>query len=302
MKIALTGGTGFIGSHFLNQALAAGHTVLSIRRSLTSKTRIPLDRQPDWLDRQLDEVSAEDLKGCDLLVHFAAHTANVPYDSLANCLRWNLMAVLTLFEQARLAGIQRFLVAGSCFEYGRSGERYSEIPTNAPLEPMNSYAASKAAASIALRQWAEEHQLSLEILRVFHVYGEGEAETRFWPMLRRAAWAGDNFLMTAGEQIRDFMAVEDVAHLFLERAILPAYFNQALKVFNLSSGNPSSIRSFAEYWWKFWNAKGKLLPGILPYRSHEVMRFVAGADLIEVANDSLSGSNQSTSLRRICGS
>ena len=66
MKIALTGGTGFIRSHFLNQALAAGHTVLSIRRSPVSKTRIPLDRQP------ASEVSAEDLKGCDLLVHFEA--------------------------------------------------------------------------------------------------------------------------------------------------------------------------------------------------------------------------------------
>jgi nucleoside-diphosphate-sugar epimerase len=98
MKIALTGGIGFIGSHFLNQALAAGHTMLAIRRSPTSKTRISLDQQPAWLDRQLDDVSAKQLEGCDVLVHLAAHTGNVPYDSLANCLRWNLMAVLTLFE------------------------------------------------------------------------------------------------------------------------------------------------------------------------------------------------------------
>lgn len=91
-------GIGFIGSHFLNQALAAGHTMLAIRRNPTSKTRISLDQQPAWLDRQLDDVSAKQLEGCDVLVHLAAHTGNVPYDSLANCLRWNLMAVLTLFE------------------------------------------------------------------------------------------------------------------------------------------------------------------------------------------------------------
>jgi nucleoside-diphosphate-sugar epimerase len=285
MKLALTGGTGFIGSHFLNHALAAGYTVLAIRRSPTSKTRIPLDQEPDWLDCQLDEVSAEQLEGCHVLVHLAAHTGNIPYDSLANCLRWNLIAVLALFEQARLAGIKRFIVAGSCFEYGRSGERYDAIPTDAPLEPTNSYAASKAAASIVLRQWAEEHQLSLVILRVFHVFGEGESEIRFWPMLRSAALAGENFSMTAGEQIRDFMSVEDVAQSFLEQVKVRLAAPPSVNVFNLSSGNPTSIRGFAEYWWKQWDAKGDLFFGKVSYRNGEVMRYVAGPNLIQIPLD-----------------
>ena len=67
-----------------------------------------------------------------MLVHLAAHTGNVPYDTLANWLQWNLVAVLSLVEQARLAGIERFIIAGSCFEYGLSGEYYERIPTTAP--------------------------------------------------------------------------------------------------------------------------------------------------------------------------
>jgi nucleoside-diphosphate-sugar epimerase len=287
MNIVLTGGTGFIGSHFLHQALAAGHNVLALRRSSSSCPRIPMAQQPQWLERQLDEVMAEELRGCEVLVHLAAHTGNVPYDSLANCLQWNLIAVLALFEQARLAGIRRFVVAGSCFEYGRSGERYAAIPTDAPLEPTNSYAASKAAASIALCRWAEEHLLSLDLLRVFHVYGEGEAETRFWPSLRRAAMAGDDFQMTMGEQIRDFMRVEDVARTFLDRSIDELSTSQ-VKVFNLSSGHPITIRAFAEGWWKQWEAKGSLLFGAVPYRSNEVMRYVAGADVIRVKTEDMS--------------
>ena len=276
MNIALTGGTGFIGSHFLKQALAAGHTVRALRRSPSSKPRIPIDQQPEWLDRQLDEVTPEELQGCDVVVHLAAHTGNVPYDSLTNCLRWNLMAVLGLFEQARLAGICRFVVAGSCFEYGSSGERYEAIPTDAPLEPTNSYAVSKAAASIALRFWAEEHQLTLEILRVFHVFGDGESPGRLWPSLRRAAMAGEDFPMTAGEQIRDFLNVEDVASIFLQRAIEPNDHEAKAGIYNLTSGHPSSIRSFSEHWWEAWSAKGQLLPGTIPYRPAEVMRYVAG--------------------------
>ena len=273
MKIALTGGTGFIGSHFLRQALATRHSVLAVRRNTASQPRIPLEQQPFWLDSQLDEVRAEDLKECDVMVHFAAHTGNVPYDTLSNCLHWNLMAVLDLFEQARLAGIRRFIVAGSCFEYGRSGERFQEIPTNAPLEPTNSYATSKAAASIALQQWANENKLSLEILRVFHVFGEGESETRLWPSLRRAALAGKDFKMTKGEQIRDFQPVEDVASIFLNRACLIG-LPESSAILNLGTGNPLMIHQFAQKWWLRWQATGKLLIGALPYRYQEVMRFV----------------------------
>lgn len=192
------------------------------------------------------------------------------------------MAVLELFEQARLAGIRRFVVAGSCFEYGRSGERYSAIPTQAPLEPTNSYAASKAAASIVLTQWAEEHGLSLEILRVFNAYGEGEADSCFWPSLRRAALAGDDFAMTKGEQIRDFMPVEAVARTFLERACVPEAADSRVQLYNLSSGTPMSIAAFAEQWWRQWQAPGHLLLGRVPYRPDEVMRFVAGENLLPV--------------------
>ena len=280
MKILLTGGTGFIGSHFLNQALAAGHKVRALRRSPISKPRIPILRQPEWLERQLDQVSVADLEGCDVVVHLAAHSVQYPIDTLANCLHWNLIAVLALFEQARLAGVQHFIVAGSCFEYGRSGERYDAIPTDAPLEPTNSYAASKAAASIALRQWAEQHQLSLEILRVFHVFGEGEAETRFWPSLRRAALAGEDFSMTGGEQIRDFLAVESVAATFLQRAIAENPERTRFKLFNLSSGDPCTLRVFAEHLWEQMGAKGRLLLGKVKYRPDEVMNYIAGPEIL----------------------
>jgi len=282
MRILLTGGTGFIGSHFLNQALVAGHNVLALRRSPASKPRIQIDREPDWLDRQLDEVSASEIDGCKVLVHLAAHSVQYPFDSLSNCLHWNLIAVLALFEQAKLAGIRHFIVAGSCFEYGRSGERYGAIPTDAPLEPTNSYAASKAAASIALSQWASENQLSLEILRVFHVYGEGEAESRFWPMLRKAAFAGEDFPMTSGEQIRDFLAVEGVAKTFLDRATESVYSEAGIRVFNLSSGSPISLRAFSERLWVQWRARGQLLFGQKSYRPNEIMNYCAGSNSIRI--------------------
>ena len=63
MKIFVTGGTGFIGSHFINQAHEAGHEVVALRRSPDSKPRTSLKQEPVWLDQPLSEVWEELLAG-----------------------------------------------------------------------------------------------------------------------------------------------------------------------------------------------------------------------------------------------
>lgn len=269
MKIFLTGGTGFIGSHFINLAHAQGLVVVAHRRSQESRPRIPLQREPQWLELPLDEIESEHLAGCEAVVHLAAHTPNPPYDTFENCFYWNVMAAIRLFERAAQAGIKHWIVAGSCFEYGRSGERYSEIPTTAPLEPTASYPASKAAASSALAALAITNESRLFIGRIFQVFGLGELESRFWPSMRKAALSGEDFPMSPGEQVRDFVPVDQVARAFLRALSLPAPL-----VANIGTGRPQTLRAFAGYWWKKWEAKGKLLPGALPYRPNEVMRYV----------------------------
>jgi nucleoside-diphosphate-sugar epimerase len=180
---------------------------------------------------------------------------------------------LGLFRQAVNAGVRRFVVAGSCFEYGRSGERYEFIPPDAPLEPTQTYPASKAAASIVFSQLAVELGLRLSIHRIFQVFGEGEAMSRLWPSLREAARAGHDFEMTPSEQIRDFIPVEEVA-----RQLLAACQEETAPgepfARNLGTGRPRSLRDFAEEWWARWQAPGKLIFGAKPYRKGEVMRYV----------------------------
>lgn len=278
MNIFLTGGTGFIGSHFLKLALSNDHDILALRRSTSSQTKINLVNQPNWVTSSFEEVTVDQLLGMDCLVHLATHSGNVPYDDLLGCLSNNVFSVLQLFEKARIAGIKRFIVAGSCFEYGKSGEQFDQIPAIAPLLPTNSYAASKASASIALSQWADEHQISLEILRIFHVYGEGELDSRLWPSLRRAALGGLDFPMTLGEQIRDFQPVDRVVKLFLKRAV-ETNFQLSSKIYNIGTNKPSTILEFSQLWWDYFNATGSLLPGKIPYRTNEVMKYIPLVDL-----------------------
>ena len=274
MHLFVTGATGFIGSHFVPMALSHGFGVSAMRTSANSVPRIPWTQYPSFVTKPLDSLEKSDFAGTDAVVHLAAHSVNIPYDSLDNCMYWNVIAPLKSFIKAREAGVKRFVIAGSCFEYGMAGARYDFIPPNAPLEPIAPYAASKAAASIAFNSFAAETDSIVSIHRIFHVYGEGEHPSRLWPTLKAAAHQGIDVPMTGGMQVRDFSDVKHVAKHLMD-AIGNSQINPGSTYFeNVGSGIPTTIKQFAEFWWKEWRGTGKLLFGALPYRKNEAMRYV----------------------------
>lgn len=273
MKLFVTGGTGFVGTHFISQALVAGHEVVAVRRP-GSLSRLPLTVEPRWLDGALDEDWSKELQGCDVLVHLASHTPNPPYAPLDECLYWNVFAAMKLAYAATAAGITRFLVAGSCFEYGQVPPTVEFIDTTTPLAPTLSYPTSKAAASVAFEGFAREYGHRLKLLRIFQVYGEGEQATRLWPSLRRAALVGEDFPMSAGEQVRDFIAVEDVAAQFIRHLDFSDVEPGAPQILHVASGQEQTLLKFAQHWWSHWGATGRLMPGTLQYRKNELFRLV----------------------------
>jgi len=274
MKIFVTGGTGFIGSNFLNKVISEGHEVIALKRSKSSQPRVELVQEPIWITRQLDELLVEDFTGVDVIVHFAAHSMTPPYDTLENCIQWNVVAPISAFKKAIEAGVKKFIVAGSCFEYGLSGENYEFIPPDAPLVPTLTYAVSKASASMAFVQLALEKNIQLSIQRIFHVFGPGESDNRLWPSLKLAAQNGKDFPMTEGDQLRDFIHVDKVVQRFYELCCDKEIPFGSPLIENLGSGRSQSVLEFSQFWWNKWDATGKLLIGEMPYREGEVMRYV----------------------------
>jgi UDP-glucose 4-epimerase len=272
MKFFVTGGTGFIGSHVVENLVNRGLEVVALRRP-GSQPRIKLPKDPKWLEGGLESDVSEALNGTTVFLHLAAHGVNPKQDCFSECMRWNLMASLNLWQRAAGLGVRRFVIAGSCFEYGLSGEEFERLPVDAPLTPVSGYGASKAAASIAACAMARNQKLELAILRPFHVFGEGEAPDRFFPMLKAAALAGADFPMSPGEQVRDFVPVQDAAAAFVDFVSRPLEPGLP-EIHNLGSGKAQSLLEFARTWWATWNARGRLLPGALPYRPGEIMRYV----------------------------
>jgi nucleoside-diphosphate-sugar epimerase len=284
MKIFLTGGNGFLGSHVTRRLVAEGHEVVALRYPGTPLVECAGSGSIEWIEGTLEDDFSTPLASCSALLHLAAYGVNPAQNDWKECFRWNVTASLNLWLQAAAAGIKRFVIAGSCFEYGLSGERYAAIPVRAPLLPTKPYDASKAAATLAAHALAVDKGLELAILRPFHLFGEGEAPTRFWPSLRKAALAGDDFPMTAGEQVRDFVPVEFAAKRFVEALTDPSIIAGQPVIRNLGTGQPQSLRQFAEAGWKEWGATGKLIFGAVPYRANEVMRYVP--EITDSADDS----------------
>lgn len=273
MNVFLTGGTGFVGSYVLREMLEAGYAVTAIKYPGTEPV-ITLPEQPLWVRGTLEDDYQQHLTQCDTFVHLAAVGVNPSKATWEDCFKWNVIASLNLWIQASLAGISRFIICGSCFEYGLSGEQYEFIPVDAPLQPTGAYHSSKAAASMAALGFARDYKVEMLILRPFHIFGEGEADYRFWPSLKKAALNGEDFKMTEGMQVRDFTPVEMVAQSFC-KSLKDNSLKQGQPVIrNLGTGKPQTLSDFAQYWWTKWQAKGELIKGAVPYRKNEIMRYV----------------------------
>ena len=275
MHIFLTGGTGFVGSYFLQAALLAGHKVTALRRPCTSKSQISLSQELCWCEADLSTVDSSHIESVDILVHLASAGVSPKPATWSELVQTNVCGTMHLFEQAVEAGVRRFVVAGTSHEYGNSARIYKAIPPDAPLEPLTPYGASKAAAFQMMRTFAMLTGIELFYGRIFHSYGNGQFEGNFWASLFRAALDGNDFPMTTGRQIMDFIPISDVTQHLLTACTRIDISPGNPFVVNIGSGVPKTLLSFAQSEWCRLNASGRLLPGHLPDRPNQIERCVA---------------------------
>jgi len=281
MIIAVTGGSGFIGSHVVSMALRDGQTVRALYRKVTPPN-FPVNPRLIWIRGDIASATAWDelLTGCDALIHLGASgVANL--NDAFDAVHTNLPAHAYLLQAAARHEVRRLVLAGSCFEYGRTGERIGErgLLESDPLDPVNAYAAAKAAATLLCGPLARDMGLQCFILRPFHIYGPGEMPTRLIPSVIRAALSGNQIRTTDGLQIRDLVHVDDVAEAFLRSTTVGwAQPELGTCILNLSSGRPTPLRSVIELLVRTCGRDPALIEfGAVDHRPHEMWRLVGDA-------------------------
>lgn len=272
MKIFVTGGTGFIGGNFINVIPNEIEINAVVRNK--NKTKININRHVNWIHKELDCIDSKDLIGIDAVVHFASAGISPKKATWEELYYWNVNCTLKLLTAASEAGVRKFIMAGSNSEYGLSANVYDFIPPSAALLPTTPYGSSKAAAFEIAHAFCMKAKIILTYNRIFSAFGEGQFIGNLWPSLRKAAMNGENFHMTSGTQIRDFIEVKKIALNFLEDLNFNNHNIYTPRVKNICSGKGTSVLEFANSWWVKWNAKGKLIPGKIPDREDEPFRFV----------------------------
>lgn len=260
MRVLVTGGAGFIGSHVVDRLLEEGHGVVVLDNLFTGDLQNlkPHASKPSFrfVRGDVRDVRAvkEVVTGVDAVIHEAAITSvqfSLEKPSLTK--EVNVGGTLNLLDACLRAGVKSFVFASSCAVYGAPSKL--PISEKEELKPLSPYGESKVEAEELCRTFYEDHGLKTIRLRYFNVYGPrqvaGEYAGVMVKFLERLRRGQPPIIFGDGEQTRDFVYVGDV----VEATLLALDKGGAGEVYNIGTGEATSINQLCNL---FLRALGKL--------------------------------------------
>jgi len=298
MRILVTGGAGFIGSHLVDRLVATGHDVLVLDNFCTGTMRnlsnVQSSRNLKVVRTNIRRIPGQLLKKVgevDAVCHFAALTdVQASIKNPTTTSEVNVLGTLRVLDAARELKAERVIIASSAAVYG--------IPYRFPItedtatEPVSPYGASKAASELYSRAFEENHGIETISLRYFNVYGPRQTSSQYSGVIsifaRKLLRRQPLQIFGDGSQSRDFVFVADAIDgtiAALEKESLQS------RVFNIATGKETTILELAEMMQEIAGASSDLI--FKPPRKGDVRRSVAD---IARAQDEL-GFRPATDLR-----
>jgi UDP-glucose-4-epimerase GalE len=259
MRILVTGGAGYIGSHTARELQSGGDSVVLLDRR-TVDASSPNAGLPSILADVLDTALLTRVlqeHAIDAIIHFAGDKSVA--ESMADpgkYFRNNLGGSLSLLDAMVAAGTRRIVFSSSCSVYGQPS--HSPVDESAPIDPISPYAESKAMTERALRWYGSQHGIRSVSLRYFNAAGahpdgdlgeDWDTSTMLIPALLKAAAGrrgavdlyGTDHPTPDGSAIRDYVHVMDLAaaHASAVRWLADATGDVSL---NLGTGRGRSVR------------------------------------------------------------
>jgi UDP-glucose 4-epimerase len=263
-RVLVTGGSGFIGSHLTRRLLSMGCEVSATGRSSQALQGLPVRfieaplREADRFADLVRELTP------DVTFHLAARTARDRDPSLLlSMIRENTLPVAALCEALCAQPKAKLVVVCSGEDYGSIPGPWDESMREKPSSP---YGLSKSFAATLAMLSHSSFGLHAAAARPSVIYGPGQRPGMFIPSIVTACKNNQRFPMTWGEQLRDFLYIDDAVEGLLSM-LSPA---AAGRVFNLSTGSSYRIVDVAQ---RIHQAigQGELLLGALMYRPNEAM-------------------------------
>lgn len=241
MKILVTGGAGYIGSEITKLLLKANHEVVVLDDlSHGFAENVPKGAKLIVADMRDQKKAKQALDGVESVIHMAGLIV-VP-ESVKDPVKYcdnNVLGTVSFLNTMKEVGVKKIIFSSSACVYGTPDKL--PIKEDAPLRPDNPYGATKASTEAFLQAFHACFGFDVTILRYFNPYGPGkmaEPITHAIPNFIRAALAKKPLpLYWKGEQIRDFIYIEDLAQAHVDVLNLSGF-----NIFNLGSETGIKIK------------------------------------------------------------
>ena len=252
MKVLVTGGAGFIGSHLVRQLLEAEHAV-TVLDNVSTGTWQHLPQGKDtctcWEMDIRDKAAREKIEQAkfDVIVHLAAQTmVDVSVKDPEFDASENIMGTVNILEAARHSGVKRIIFASTAASYGDVTEDKLPIREEETLAPMSFYGLSKVTVEKYLKLYHDLYGLDYVALRFANVYGERQGDTGEGGVIsifaKRIAKDQGITVFGDGRQTRDFIYAGDIA----AGIIAAMTTDKANAVYNLSNQTETSLLELIE--------------------------------------------------------
>ena len=245
-RALVTGGAGFIGSHIVEKLLKRGiETVVLDDLSVGKPENLPKGAElitGDLCDRSTVQKT---LSGVDVVFHQAARVSiRDSFRGFVEDAHTNVLGTVNLLKCVEGSGVKKFIYASSMAAYGDA--RHLPIDEKHPLEPTSPYGVSKLASEKYILCFCKHLGIHPVILRYFNTYGPRQTHSPYVGVITifiQKLLRDDNLpIFGDGEQVRDFINVDDVA-----RANLIAMdYRGATQIFNVGTGIGTTINSLAQ--------------------------------------------------------
>ncbi|MBL4700862.1 MAG: NAD(P)-dependent oxidoreductase [Phycisphaeraceae bacterium] len=201
MKILVTGGSGFLGSHVSDALMQAGHEVTIFDFNASQYLQ---DGQKEIVGDITDENAVNKaVEGCDVIYHLAALAdINEAIDKPRETMFVNLMGTVNLLEAARKYKVKRFVFSSSIYVYSDQGSFYRT---------------SKQACEHLIQDYHDRYGLEYTILRYGSLYGpRADASNSVFKMITSALGTGKIEYAGNGQEVREYIHIRDAALMSAE--------------------------------------------------------------------------------------
>lgn len=272
MKVLVTGGAGFLGSHLVDALVARNFDVtvldnLSRGRPEHVEEHLASNRITMHVADVRDYQSVADaMSGAAVVYHLAAQS-NVmgAMQDMDYSFTSNVVGTFNVLKAASSHNVRRVIFASSREVYGEPA--LLPVSEAAPLNAKNPYGASKVAAEVYCRVWQQNHGLECLILRFANLYGPRDRD-RVIPIWLERARRGQSLELYGGDQVLDFLWVG-----YAVQALLAGLECSTLQPINVGSGQAVTLTQLAGRIVDLVGTQSSVQ--LRPARTVEVVRFVA---------------------------